>query len=84
MDDSDVLVRGNHQVNGEKPPTRMCPRCYSDNTRNISVGSSVPKTKRPRIDQPSVAQVVPVEIQQVNHHQPFLHDQETNVTNIRV
>ncbi|CAH8355220.1 unnamed protein product [Eruca vesicaria subsp. sativa] len=46
--------------------------------RNIPVGGSVRKTKRPRINQPSVAQVVPVETQHVNHHQPILHDQETD------
>lgn len=33
MNNSRVLVRGNNQVNGEKPPPRMCPRCLSDNTR---------------------------------------------------
>ncbi|KAF8115022.1 hypothetical protein N665_0030s0069 [Sinapis alba] len=108
MDNSHVLVRGNHQVNGEKPPPQVCPRCYSDNTRfcyynnyslsqprytckncrrlwthggtlrNIPVGGRGRKTKRPTVDQPFVAQVVPVETQQVNHHQTFLHDQETS------
>ncbi|KAF8114980.1 hypothetical protein N665_0030s0029 [Sinapis alba] len=108
MDNSHGLVRGNNQVNGEKPPPRVCPRCNSDNIRfcyynnysvsqprytckncrrlwthggtlrNIPIGGSVRRTKSPRIDQPSVAQVVHVETQQVNHHQPFLHDQETN------
>nr|VDD49048.1 unnamed protein product [Brassica oleracea] len=33
MDNSNVLVRGNHQVNEEKPPPRVCPRCSSDNTK---------------------------------------------------
>ncbi|RID50313.1 LOW QUALITY PROTEIN: hypothetical protein BRARA_H01051 [Brassica rapa] len=98
MNNSHILVRRNRQVNREKPPPRICPRCNSDNIRfcyynnysprytckncrrlwthggtlrNISAGGS-------RIDQTSVAQVVPVETQQVNHHQPFLHGQETN------
>ncbi|KAF2556011.1 hypothetical protein F2Q68_00014322 [Brassica cretica] len=33
MDNSNVLVRENHQVNEEKPPPRVCPRCSSDNTK---------------------------------------------------
>ncbi|KAF8114989.1 hypothetical protein N665_0030s0038 [Sinapis alba] len=108
MDNSHGLVRGNNQVNGRKPPPRICPRCNSNNIRfcyynnyslsqprytckncrrlwthggtlrNIPAGGGGRKTKSPRIDQPSVAQVVPVETQQVNHHQPFSHDQETN------
>ncbi|CAH8341462.1 unnamed protein product [Eruca vesicaria subsp. sativa] len=64
MDSLHLFVRENHLVNGERPPPRTCPRCLSDNTRNIPIGGSVRKTKRPRIDQPSVAQVVPVETQQ--------------------
>ncbi|CAH8389515.1 unnamed protein product [Eruca vesicaria subsp. sativa] len=108
MDNMHLFVWENHQVNGEKPPPQMCPRCYSHNTRfcyynnysldqprytckncrrlwthsgtirNIPVGGSGRKSKRPRTDQPSVAQVVPVESQQVNHQQSILHDQETN------
>nr|VDD49051.1 unnamed protein product [Brassica oleracea] len=105
MDNSNVLVRGNRQVNEEKPPPRVCPRCSSDNTkfcfynnyrvtqpryncrncrrfwthggalRDVPIGGRARKIKR--IDQPSVSQVVPDEIQQVNHHQPFSHVQET-------
>lgn len=108
MDNSNVFAKEDNQVNGEKPPPRVCPRCTSDNTkfcyynnysvsqpryfckncrrywthggalRNIPIGGSCRKTKRPRIDPPSVSQVVSVEIQQVSHHQPFLHVQETN------
>ncbi|WZY69057.1 hypothetical protein YC2023_001297 [Brassica napus] len=33
MDNSNVLVRGNRQVNEEKPPPQVCPRCSSDNTK---------------------------------------------------
>ncbi|XP_033142751.1 dof zinc finger protein DOF4.4 [Brassica rapa] len=102
MDKLNVFVRGDNQVNEEKPPARVCPRCDSDNTkfcyynnyslsqprysckncrrywthggtlRNIPIGGSGRKTKRPKIDQPSA------ENQQVNNHQPFLHGQETN------
>ena len=96
MDNSNVLVRGNRQVNEEKPPPRVCPRCSSDNTkfcfynnyrvtqpryncrncrrfwthggalRDVPIGGRARKIKR--IEQPSVSQVVPDEIQQVNHH----------------
>ncbi|KAL0737968.1 hypothetical protein Bca4012_014178 [Brassica carinata] len=102
MDNLNVFVRGDNQVNEEKPPARVCPRCDSDNTkfcyynnyslsqprysckncrrywthggtlRNIPIGGSGRKAKRPKIDQPSA------EIQQVNHHQPFLHCQQAN------
>ncbi|KAF8096139.1 hypothetical protein N665_0317s0045 [Sinapis alba] len=107
MDYSGVFVRGDNQVNEEKPPARVCPRCNSDNTkfcyynnysasqprykckncrrywthggtlRNVPIGGSG-RIKRTRTDQPSFPQVVSVQNQQVNHHQPFLHDQETN------
>ncbi|KAG2243692.1 hypothetical protein Bca52824_094452 [Brassica carinata] len=107
MDYSGVFVREDNQVNEEKPPARVCPRCNSDNTkfcyynnysasqprykckncrrywthggtlRNVPIGGSG-RIKRTRTDQPSFSQVVSVENQQVNHHQPFLHDQETN------
>ncbi|KAJ0239388.1 hypothetical protein HA466_0230400 [Hirschfeldia incana] len=33
MDKLNVIVRENHQVNEEKPPPRVCPRCSSDNTK---------------------------------------------------
>ncbi|CAH8355206.1 unnamed protein product [Eruca vesicaria subsp. sativa] len=64
-------------------PRYTCKNCrrpwtHGGTIRNIPVGGSCRKTKCPRIDQPSVAQVVPVETQQVNHHQLILHDQETN------
>lgn len=102
MDNLNIFVRGDNQVNEEKPPARVCPRCDSDNTkfcyynnyslsqprqsckncrrywthggtlRNIPIGGSGRKTKRPKIDQPSA------EIQQVNHNQPFSHGQDTN------
>ncbi|KAJ4899833.1 Dof zinc finger protein DOF4.4 [Raphanus sativus] len=102
MDNLNIFVRGDNEVNEEKPPARVCPRCDSDNTkfccynnyslsqprysckncrrywthggtlRNIPIGGSGRKTKRPKIDQPSA------EIQQVNHNQPFSHGQDTN------
>ncbi|KAF8101352.1 hypothetical protein N665_0206s0032 [Sinapis alba] len=102
MDNLNVFVRGDNQVNEEKPPARVCPRCDSDNTkfcyynnyrlsqprysckncrrywthggtlRNIPIGGSGRKAKRPKTDQPSA------EIQHVNQNQPFLHGQETN------
>ncbi|CAF2070198.1 hypothetical protein F2Q70_00034714 [Brassica cretica] len=107
MDKLSVIVKGDHQVNEEKPPPRVCPRCSSDNTkfcyynnysvsqpryncrncrrfwthggalRDIPIGGRARKIKRTSIDQPSVSQVLSV-VQQVNHHQPFLHAQETN------
>ncbi|CAN6875440.1 unnamed protein product, partial [Brassica oleracea] len=67
----------------EKPPPQSlsqprytCKNCrrlltHGGTLRNISTGGSGRKTNCPRIDQPSVPQVVPVETQQVNHHQPF-------------
>ncbi|KAL0699209.1 hypothetical protein Bca4012_055331 [Brassica carinata] len=65
-------------------PRYTCKNCrrlwtHGGTLRNIqvAVGSSGCKTKG-GIDQPSVAQVVPVDTQQVNHHQPIFHDQETN------
>ncbi|KAJ4912778.1 Dof zinc finger protein DOF4.4 [Raphanus sativus] len=33
MDKLNVTVIENHQVNEEKPPPRVCPRCSSDNTK---------------------------------------------------
>ncbi|KAJ4912777.1 Dof zinc finger protein DOF4.4 [Raphanus sativus] len=102
-----VNVKGNHQVNEEKPPPRVCPRCSSDNTkfcfynnyrvsqpryhcrncrrfwthggalRDIPIGGRARKIKPTEIDQPSVPQGVSNEIQQVNHHEPFSHVQET-------
>ncbi|KAL0687848.1 LOW QUALITY PROTEIN: hypothetical protein Bca4012_087525 [Brassica carinata] len=33
MENSNVIVKGDHQVNEEKPPPRVCPRCSSDNTK---------------------------------------------------
>ncbi|XP_013647345.2 dof zinc finger protein DOF4.4-like [Brassica napus] len=33
MDKLSVIVKGDHQVNEEKPPPRVCPRCSSDNTK---------------------------------------------------
>ncbi|KAF8096138.1 hypothetical protein N665_0317s0044 [Sinapis alba] len=33
MDKLNVFVRENNQVNEEKPPPRVCPRCSSDNTK---------------------------------------------------
>ncbi|KAF8096137.1 hypothetical protein N665_0317s0043 [Sinapis alba] len=107
MENSSVIVKGSHQVNEEKPPPRVCPRCSSDNTkfcfynnysvsqpryncrncrrfwthggalRDIPIGGRARKIKRTSIDQTSVSQVVSDEIQQVNHHQPFSHVQET-------
>ncbi|ESQ56239.1 hypothetical protein EUTSA_v10027456mg [Eutrema salsugineum] len=107
MANSNVFI-GDSQVNEEKPPPRVCPRCNSDNTKfcyynnysvsqpryickncrrhwthggtlkEIPIGGSGHKTKRPKINQPSVSQVVSVDIQQVNHNQPFLNVQETN------
>ncbi|CAN6986531.1 unnamed protein product [Brassica rapa subsp. trilocularis] len=43
--------------------------------KDVPIGGRARKIKH--IDQPSVSQVVPDEIQQVNHHQPFSHVQET-------
>ncbi|CAN7079069.1 unnamed protein product [Brassica oleracea var. botrytis] len=74
----------------EKPPPQSlsqprytCKNCrrlltHGGTLRNISTGGSGRKTNCPRIDQPSVPQVVPVETQQVNHHQPFRDQEETN------
>ncbi|XP_024014294.1 dof zinc finger protein DOF4.4 [Eutrema salsugineum] len=64
-------------------PRYICKNCrrhwtHGGTLRDIPIGGSGRKTKRPKINQPSVSQVVSVEIQQVNHHQPFLHVQETN------
>ncbi|KAF8118568.1 hypothetical protein N665_0004s0049 [Sinapis alba] len=64
-------------------PRYTCKNCrrlwtHGGTLRNIPIGGSGRTTKRPRIDQPSVAQVVPVETQQINHHQPFIHEQQTN------
>ncbi|CAH8345419.1 unnamed protein product [Eruca vesicaria subsp. sativa] len=108
MDYSGLFVRDDNQLNEEKPPARVCPRCNSDNTkfcyynnysvsqprykckncrrywthggtlRNVPIGGSGRKIKRTMTDQPSISQVVSVENHQFNHHQPFLHDQETN------
>ncbi|KAL0727407.1 hypothetical protein Bca4012_023500 [Brassica carinata] len=33
MENLNVIVKGNNQVNEEKPPPRVCPRCSSDNTK---------------------------------------------------
>ncbi|VVB12246.1 unnamed protein product [Arabis nemorensis] len=108
METPNVDAKEGNQVNGEKPPPRVCPRCTSENTkfcyynnysmsqpryfckncrrywthggalRNIPIGGSCRKAKRPRIEAPpSVSQVVSVEINQVTH-QPFIHVQETN------
>ncbi|CAN8325446.1 unnamed protein product [Cochlearia groenlandica] len=109
MNNSNVLVKEDNQVNEEKPPPRVCPRCNSNNTkfcyynnysmsqprytckncrrfwthggalRNIPVGGSGRKTKRTKLDQPSISNMVSIEIQQLNNYrQPFLHVQETN------
>ncbi|KAG2243696.1 hypothetical protein Bca4012_023499 [Brassica carinata] len=107
MENLNVIVRKNNQVNEERPPPRVCPRCSSDNTkfcfynnysvsqpryncrncrrfwthggalRDIPIGGRARKINPKKIDQPSVSQVVSDEIQQVNHHQPFSHVQET-------
>ncbi|CAN6909845.1 unnamed protein product, partial [Brassica oleracea] len=64
-------------------PRYTCKNCrrlwtHGGTLRNILIGGSGRNTNCPKIDQPSVPQVVPVETRQVNHHQLFLHDQETN------
>ncbi|XP_024004735.1 dof zinc finger protein DOF4.4 [Eutrema salsugineum] len=64
-------------------PRYICKNCrrhwtHGGTLRDISIGGHGLKTKRPKIDQPSVSQIVSVEIQQVNHNQPFLNVQETN------
>ncbi|CAA7054597.1 unnamed protein product [Microthlaspi erraticum] len=64
-------------------PRYNCKNCrrfwtHGGALRNIPIGGSSRKSKRAKVDQPSVSQVVSVEIQQVNHHQPLLHVQETN------
>ncbi|ESQ55285.1 hypothetical protein EUTSA_v10026815mg [Eutrema salsugineum] len=64
-------------------PRYICKNCrrywtHGGALRNIPIGGSGRKTKRQKIDQPSLSQMVSVEIQQINHHQPFLHVQETN------
>ncbi|CAH8368306.1 unnamed protein product [Eruca vesicaria subsp. sativa] len=33
MDNLNGFVRGDNQLNEEKPPARVCPRCNSDNTK---------------------------------------------------
>ncbi|WZY69062.1 hypothetical protein YC2023_001302 [Brassica napus] len=120
MENLNVCVKGHTQLNEEKLPLRVCPRCNSKNTkfcyynnysvsqprykckncrrywtdghgriwgqpnetlasvpkifrtvRNVSIGGSGRKIKRTQRDQPFV------EIQQVNHHQPFSHVQKT-------
>ncbi|CAN6913476.1 unnamed protein product [Brassica oleracea] len=97
MENLNACVKRHTQLNEEKLPLRVCPRCNSKNTkfcyynnysvsqprykynncrrywtdgralRNISIGGSGRKIKRTQRDQLSV------EIQQVNHHQPFSH-----------
>ncbi|CAA7054598.1 unnamed protein product [Microthlaspi erraticum] len=101
MDNSNVHGDEVNQVNEEKHPPRVCPRCNSDNTkfcyynnyslsqpryfckncrrywthggalRNIPIGGSCRKAKRQKMDHPSVSQLVSVETEQVNHHQPL-------------
>ncbi|KAL1204328.1 Dof zinc finger protein DOF4.4 [Cardamine amara subsp. amara] len=107
MDNLTVSAKEDNQVNEEKHPPRVCPRCDSNNTkfcyynnysvsqpryfckncrrywthggalRNIPIGGSSRKPKRPKVDQSSVSQMVSIENQTVNH-QPFLHVQENN------
>ncbi|VVA92186.1 unnamed protein product [Arabis nemorensis] len=82
MENPNVDAKEDNQVNGEKPPPRVCPRCTSENTkfcyynnysvsqpryfckncrrywtqggalRNIPIGGSCRKAKRPRIEAP--------------------------------
>ncbi|CAL9239453.1 unnamed protein product [Arabidopsis halleri] len=54
-----------------------CCRYWTDGgaLRNVPISGSYHKTKRARIDQPSVCLMVSVEIQPGNH-QPFLHVQD--------
>ncbi|CAF2148881.1 unnamed protein product [Brassica napus] len=98
MENLNVCVKGHTQLNEEKLPLRVCPRCNSRNTKfcyynNYSVSQPRYKckncrrhwtdghgriwgqpnetlTSRTQRDQPFV------EIQQVNHHQPFSHVQK--------
>ncbi|KAJ0239389.1 hypothetical protein HA466_0230410 [Hirschfeldia incana] len=64
-------------------PRYKCKNCrrhwtHGGTLRNVPIGGSGRKVKRNISDQPSFSQVVSAENQQVSHHQPFLHDQETN------
>ncbi|WZZ46689.1 hypothetical protein YC2023_042948 [Brassica napus] len=72
-DNTRFCYYNNYSVSQPRYTCKNCRRLWTHGgtLRNISAGGS-------RIDQPSVAQVVPVETQQVNHHQTFLHGQETN------
>ncbi|CAA7054601.1 unnamed protein product [Microthlaspi erraticum] len=59
-------------------PRYNCKNCrrhwtHGGAQRNIPIGGKGHKAKRAKVDQPSVSQVVSVEIQQVNHHQPLLN-----------
>ncbi|CAH2051422.1 unnamed protein product [Thlaspi arvense] len=60
-------------------PRYFCKSCrrywtHGGSLRNIPIGGSSRRSRSPKMDQPSGS----VEVQQVNHHQPFLHVQETN------
>ncbi|ESQ55284.1 hypothetical protein EUTSA_v10027080mg [Eutrema salsugineum] len=79
-DNTKFCYYNNYSVSQPRYFCKNCRRYWTHGgaLRNIPIGGSCRKSKRPKMDQPSVSQVVSVEIQQANHHQPLLHTQETN------
>ncbi|CAH8345381.1 unnamed protein product [Eruca vesicaria subsp. sativa] len=78
-DNTKFCFYNNYSVSQPRYNCKNCRRFWTHGgaLRDIPIGGRARKIKRTSIDQASVSQVVSV-TQQVNHHQPSLHAQETN------
>ncbi|CAA7054602.1 unnamed protein product [Microthlaspi erraticum] len=73
-DDTKFCFYNNYNDSQPRYNCKSCRRFWTHGgrQRNIPVGGRSRKAKRAKVDQPSVPQVVSVEIQQVNHPQPIV------------